>query len=260
MSKKTVLSAIVALFVSSMSAQEAKPVSAKRDVAPFSSILVEGAYKVVFTTGDYAMSLEGKNQEVIDRTITNVRDDKTLVIKPEGTIRTSVVVYVSAPKLENVSINGTCSFQINSLKTDSNLSLAVKGAGSISSNGISCQKLRVSQRGGSSFNDAGKIECQELDLDLSGAGKFVSANLKCTDATLDIEGAGKCEVNSSLTANKAKFTLSGAGKMNINGIDATDVDATINGVGKIILAGKATTVHTQINGVGSINTSNLSKK
>ena len=66
--------------------------------------------------------------------------------------------------------------------------------------------------------------------------------------------------SSSLTANKAKFTLSGAGKMNINGIDATDVDATINGVGKIILAGKATTVHTQINGVGSINTSNLSKK
>ncbi|MGM9694922.1 MAG: GIN domain-containing protein [Alloprevotella sp.] len=69
-------------------------------------------------------------------------------------------------------------------------------------------------------------------------------------------GAVTCR---ELKAPSIDLEVEGAGNMDLQGIDTQQLEASINGAGNIILAGKAATRTVEVQGVGHIDTTNLTK-
>ena len=75
-------------------------------------------------------------------------------------------------------------------------------------------------------------------INVCGIGAVTSRELKAPSIDVEVEGAGN---------------------MDLQGIDTQQLEASINGAGNIILSGKATSRSVEVQGVGHIDTTNLTK-
>jgi len=106
-------------------------------------------------------------------------------------------------------------------------SAVLSGAGSVTADGIHSQRFTADLRG------AGRIELggttRSVGVSVNGVGSAELGSLVARDAIVDVNGTGSVHVYATGT-----------------------LDATVNGVGSIRYSGKPATVHTSINGLGSV--------
>ena len=229
----------------------------ERELTAFNRIALNGAYTLIYAHGDFSVAVEG-TPEGVNRVSTTV-ENGTLTVKPaEKNVKIFATIYVTAPSLNEVQVNGAGSFSAEKAFTVSgDLYLMLSGAGKLRTNGIRCENLQIDQNGTSSFTDEGTIDCNILRSDINGSGRFVANHVNSTDLLLTGNGGTGSIIEGQTNTTSATLTVNGAGNMRIDDITARTIKARINGVGRIRLAGKTENLEKSVAGIGAVNTNGL---
>jgi Putative auto-transporter adhesin, head GIN domain len=146
-----------------------------RDVGAFTRLKAEDQVDVDLRVGESRRLTVRAGEKVIDDVRTEVRDG-TLYVGYDGPgIREGrLLVQVSAPAVEALSITGAADVRVDGLDADA-FDVRVSGAGDLTADG------RV----------------RRLTLDISGAGDAERAEWAANDARVELSGSGDAEVRAS---------------------------------------------------------------
>lgn len=161
------------------------------DLADFNAIEINGQADLEFTqtTGSYGVSVEA-NEEVFQHLNYRVVNG-TLILETinKVSIRADKYeIYISAPKLSGIEVNGAIDGKILSLNQEEKFELEVNGAADLELNKVSVPQFKIE------INGAGDLDCKDLnvsalDIEVNGAGDVKLAG-KAESCKLDVSGAG----------------------------------------------------------------------
>lgn len=231
-----------------------------RNVSGFTRLSYRVPGKLYLKQGSpIKVELEGP-ADVLKEIETEVSGDK-LVIGRENRWdwgwdnKTNVVVYVTMPTIEGVSVAGSgdlfCEEKINVTSLD----LAVSGSGSmrLAFNASGNVEADVSGSGDMDL----KGSCNNFDSDVSGSGKvYVSASIK-EYADFGVSGSGKIQAQGNV--QKVKAAISGSGRINAGDLVAESCDVRISGSGDLEINVKEE-LDASISGSGSVTYSGDPKR
>ena len=172
----------------------------------FKQIVVNGSADLVITQAQECLVKVTANQEVFQYLNYRVEDDVLILEtakdgKPVHIQAKTYKVYLSAPLLESLVLNGAADADLDAYTSESDISITVNGAGDISLSGIKVPTLRFAVNGAGDM-DAHDLDTENLYVSVTGAG--------------DIVLSGK--------AGYASFSVTGAGDIDARGLDCPKVD------------------------------------
>lgn len=151
----------------------------KRDVAPFTSVDVSGAFEVEIVAGkDRSLELEG-DDNILPMVTTEVSNGKLRVSNQTSfSVKRPVHVRITTPDIEELSASGANDVTLSEVKNE---------------------KLRIETSGASKIRAAG--ETKTLDVQMSGASNVDTLDLRAQKVTVDSSGAGHASVYASEELN-----------------------------------------------------------
>ncbi|MBL7849912.1 MAG: DUF2807 domain-containing protein [Cyclobacteriaceae bacterium] len=169
--------------------------------------------------------------------------------------KTNIVVYVTMPTIEAVSVAGSgdlfCEEKINV----NNLDLGVSGSGSLRLAFAASGNVEADVSGSGDMDLKGS--CNNFDSDVSGSGKvYVSASIK-DYADFGVSGSGKIQAQG--TARKVKASISGSGRVNAGDLSAETCEVRISGSGDMEITVKEE-LEASISGSGNVTYSGDPKR
>lgn len=176
----------------------------KRNLSDFTKIDASGAVNVEVAVGN-AFVVE---VQADDNLLANIKTEKsgdTLKIYSEDRIspKTTVVIRVSMPEIENFEVSGASSGNLTNVKAD-DLGLKASGASKIKIGGTA-NELKAEASGASTI-DAENLKTESAEVNASGASKtYVSAN-----KDLDAEASGASKIVYTGEPKNLKQNSSGA--------------------------------------------------
>ncbi|MFN2532139.1 MAG: GIN domain-containing protein [Pyrinomonadaceae bacterium] len=178
----------------------------KREIAPFTSLSMQGAFDVeIVCQKDVSFEIEGDDNIVplITTTLTN----NVLYIKAAQSysVHDPVMVKISVPNLEGLSVAGAGKFDISGLKND---------------------KFEIDCSGAPFIRVSG--ETKVIDIDSNGAAKVDTHKLRAERAVVDSKGVSKIDI---AVADQLDVTISGPSQVTYTG--DPKVTKKINGPGKL---------------------------
>jgi carbon monoxide dehydrogenase subunit G len=227
---KTFLSLILALCVSlPLLAQN----SETRSLSGFTKLSVGVPADVRLSKGPFKVQLEGEDLEEIE---TEVKGNQ-LVIKRKndkwsffGNDSDRIVIHISMPSLEAVSLSGSGKLESNDQFSASHMKLNVSGSGRMRLP-VAAEKLDAHVSGSGDIETSGTATV--LNAHISGSGKVKAEALRAREVEVHISGSGSCSVHAD---NKLDAHISGSGNVNYTGSPAS-VNARTSGSGKIVKRG-----------------------
>ncbi len=227
----------------------------------FNRIVADGVASVFFTQGnEFNIEIEGDKisveclkLEVINRTL-HISDDTNKLDENnnkkhwwqyffnfnsnynEGRSH-RINIYITAPDLEKVNMNGVGSFHIkDELTVDHGLDFNSDGVGSISLNSVSCGYAEIHHNGVGSLS-INNFECDNnIYIDKGGVGS-ANINLKAQDVWLNSSGVGSVTLNTK--CRKIEISASGVGSTTVYGT-ADDYSVIKKGIGSVNVSGLST--------------------
>jgi hypothetical protein len=183
-----------------------KRVMQKREIAPFTSISTEGAFKIEVTCQkDFSLEVEG-DDNVLEFVTTKVGNNVLRLSNSKGySVNEPVKFKISVPNLEGLSVSG---------------------AGEIEINGMNNEKFEIDSNGAPTIIVSGNTKL--IDIDTNGAGKIDTYNLRASRAIVDSKGVTRVELD---VAEQLDVTVSGPSSVVYKGNPV--VNKTINGPGKV---------------------------
>lgn len=177
----------------------------------------------------YSVVIEG-DADFLKKVVTEVRGTR-LIIKTENSWNTGnnkIIVHVTMPSVEGLSLSGSGKIFIESPLKGSNLSLAISGSGKMMAGDISYQEMSCSISGSGSFGFSGTGKVTDADLSISGSGDFNAPGLEITNLEAGISGSGSCDC---FVTGKLEARISGSGDVLYSGNPRIDVSSS--GSGKV---------------------------
>lgn len=196
-------------------------------VGEFSSIVLSSPATVHFSIGDSTKILV-KAQEGALKGLTIDNDHGCLIISfnpfqhPDNEVpiitgkNQKCDIYITAPSLERVDINGAGSFLCDETIVAEYSQFNILGSGIINLN---------------------SIEGNNIDCNLSGSGEFYLGSIRCDSVSLRSSGSG----NMKAEMRSAKFTtigINGSGEITADFIDSEACQADIFGSGSVYINGQ----------------------
>ncbi|MBO4654365.1 MAG: DUF2807 domain-containing protein [Bacteroidales bacterium] len=142
---------------------------------------------------------------------------------------TKFEINISAPRLEDVAVNGSGMFIFSTEFSNVKLDADVNGSGQVSAE----KALRV----------------DELDIELSGSGSVNFAQLTAEDVEVTVSGSGNSVLNGSF--GELDLTLMGSGNIKVSG-NSQSAKTKIAGSGDIYLGNVSRLIRYEIAGSGNI--------
>ncbi len=192
---------------------------------PFTSVRVEGNYRLIYTVGPaYRVRLSGR-EELVENTLVTVQNDNlTISLTHDEVMRQlrsrkdwSVKVYVTAPAFSRIDvINGGNVTMDTGMSVGGKLYVAaIAGATFNADKGLTCDTLIVTGADGSIVNIK-KIKSKKVlvvsdtgaRVTMSGAADFVGANVS-SGANADLSGLEARKVNVKATMGATVTTCKG---------------------------------------------------
>lgn len=168
-------------------------VSETRSVSAFHSIEVESVAGVYFTQSDtYSLRVEGEKKWV-DLTKCTVKDGVLLITWAEkGKKKTAknvngLSIYVSAPDLQEVTIEGVGSFNCKSRLNLKDVKFDVQGVGSLNVADLHARNVKITLEGVG--NGELTVDCDRLDASVEGVGSLTLSG-KARSAHISKDGIG----------------------------------------------------------------------
>jgi Putative auto-transporter adhesin, head GIN domain len=176
-------------------------VDQSRDVASFSRIEAGAGVQVTVRIGPAAPMVVRAQENIQDKVTTGVRDG-TLRIEANDdfTVADPVVVEVTVPVLEAVSLTGGAAIEVSDLAADA---------------------FEISLSGGARATISGTS--RQVTLTARGGAVASLASLVAETVTVDMEGGSTAEVQASVAVNG---TATGGAKLTVTGDGSLQVDAS----------------------------------
>ncbi len=179
-----------------------KEVTDVRTVEGYTSIDINAVASVCFTQDDeYSFKMKGSEVSV-GATTTEVKDG-TLIITQKNTGRKAkngkLTIYISSPKLENVSFNGVGSFLCKGRLDGDDVCFTVNAVGSLTVDDLHCRNLRLDFDGVGSVDM--NVDCEFLEADVDGVGSMTFAG-SAGNTKISKNGVGSCNVRNLKVGNK----------------------------------------------------------
>jgi hypothetical protein len=133
------------------------------------------------------------------------KDGKSVTISAQ-----TFCIYVSAPVLESVTINGAADAVMKSYSADKDFSLTVNGTGDL---------------------ELEDIEVPTLSFTINGAGDLDADDIDVKNLYISINGAGDVDVSGK--ADYAKMHVSGAGDIDAQELECPKIDKSQSGAASI---------------------------
>ena len=192
----------------------------------FDEISVSGKYKVLIKQGSTtSVDLEG-DENILPYIETEVKGDELQIhtkkgynVKPTGTI----TVYVTLPKLSEISSSGSSSFAGEGVIKGDKLEIGLSGKAEMDLE-LNYNDLELGMSGSGSVKMAGTATKAEVNI--SGNGEFNAPGLKSQNMELNISGNGNAHVN---VDKKLEVAISGNGKVKYKGSPTTNQFVSGNG-------------------------------
>lgn len=181
--------------------------SEQREIDNFDRLDLSGAFLVKVKIGN-STDLKIESDRNLLKYIKTVVKGNTLEISSKKDLRPKkkIVIYITTPELNDVSVSGANDLFVNGLKNDE-FFVNLSGAGSVNVEG----------------------ETDDLQVSISGAANLNAKDLIAENVSIDISGAADAEVyaNESLNA-----TVSGVGNVVYYG-NPKSINPKVSGVGSI---------------------------
>jgi len=182
-------------------------VTAKRTVADFSAIQLDGAFDTVVTCQEKKRLEITGDDNIVPLIKTEVKDGLLHVYSEKSfSTRKMLKVTIGMQTLDK---------------------LAASGANNVSVEKVKSGELQIDADGSSTITVAGKAK--SLGSELSGAATLQAAKLEAEEVSVNISGAGNAEVYAS---QKLDAQIMGAGSV-VYGGNPKDVSRNILGAGSI---------------------------
>jgi len=195
-------------------------VSRNYQVGNFQEIEVAGPYDVDVRTGANPGASATGSQNLLDKTVVEVRGDK-LVIRPQenkgwfhfgwsshGKAKFSVTV----PELKGATIAGSGDIRVDKVHGD-RFEGNVAGSGGLGVGAMDVQTLKIAIAG-SGDAKAGQGRAQNVDYDIAGSGGIDASGVAAQDAKVSIAGSGSIKAHASGTAS---VSIMGSGDVDVTG-------------------------------------------
>lgn len=167
-------------------------VSETRSVSAFHSIEVESVASVYFTQSNtYSLRVEGEKKWV-NQTKCTVKDGVLLIMWAEKGKKTTknvngLSIYVSAPDLQEVTIEGVGSFNCKSRLNLKDVKFDVEGVGSLNVADLHARNVKIDLEGVGSGELT--VDCDQLDASVEGVGSLTLSG-KARSAHISKDGIG----------------------------------------------------------------------
>ena len=167
-------------------------VSETRSVSAFHSIEMESIAGVYFTQSDtYSLRVEGE-KEWVDLTRCTVKNGKLLITWAKERKKTSkqvngLFIYLSAPDLQEVVLDGVGSFECKSRLNLKDIKFEIAGVGSLNVADLHARNVKVSLEGVGSGELT--VDCGQLDANVDGVGSLTLSG-KAKSAHISKDGIG----------------------------------------------------------------------
>lgn len=201
------------------------------ELVPFDRIVAKGKFDIKFVQGEQSVKICGH-----ESLVKNIRTDvsgKVLTIdagKSTFLSTDDLVVFVVAPVLKSVRIEGAGDFEAEQGLEAENLELSISGAGDIEIKNLQAGKVGITINGAGDIS-VERADCESIDVTVNGAGDVDLEEIECGRFSADINGAGSAEVSGH--AGSADIELNGAGSIDIKKLSCDNLNSKINGIGKI---------------------------
>lgn len=196
-------------------------VSRNYQIGNFQQIEVAGPYDVSVRTGaNPGVSARG-SQNLLDKTIVEVRDGK-LVIHPQehrGGIfnwsfgsRGKANFTVTVPQIDAATIAGSGDIHVDHVR-GMDFEGTVAGSGGLNVDDVQVQSLKLSI-GGSGNAKTGGGKAQSAKYSIGGSGDIDAGGVQTQQATVAIAGSGSVKANATSTAD---VSIMGSGDVDVSG-------------------------------------------
>jgi len=195
-------------------------VSRNYQVGNFHEIEVAGPYDVDVRTGANPGASATGSQNLLDKTVVEVRGDK-LVIHPQeskswfhlgwsshGKARFSVTV----PELKGATIAGSGDIRVDKVRGD-RFEGTVAGSGGLGVGAMDVQSLKIAIAG-SGDAKAGQGRTQSAEYEIAGSGGIDAGGIAAQTAKVSIAGSGSIKAQASGTAD---VSIMGSGDVAVTG-------------------------------------------
>jgi hypothetical protein len=229
MKKNVILSALIALTITSASALAQSVVKENRDVDGFTKVSFGVSGNLYINIGpEFKVVLEGDKDDLED-IITDVSGGR-LVIKKENwrfNLNEKVTVNITMPEVEGLGVSGSGRAEIRDVVKTNDLNLSVSGSGKLYTTDIQVSNLDCSISGSGNINVGGG-SIGECNLSISGSGNYTGESAKIGYADISISGSGNC---TCYVTETLKGGISGSG--NVSYLGDPKIDVRISGSGKV---------------------------
>lgn len=213
------------------SAEGKKIITKTVELVPFDRIVAKGKFDIKFVQGEQSVKICGH-----ESLVKNIRTDvsgKVLTIdagKSTFLSTDDLVVFVVAPVLKSVRIEGAGDFEAEQGLEAENLELSISGAGDIEIKNLQAGKVGITINGAGDIS-VERADCESIDVTVNGAGDVDLEEIECGRFSADINGAGSAEVSGHV--DYADLVLNGAGSIDIEELRCDNLNSKINGIGRL---------------------------
>lgn len=190
MSKNVFIAAIMVFLSMALCPLLAQNITKDCNVSDFTSINLQSVGNIIFTQSDsYSCRMEGP-AEFVEKTQVSVQGS-TLIITHKQQKKNNIknlTLYISAPILNAVQIDGVGNFTVNETLKLKTISFQLNGVGNFDVKNLQCDNVnaRVNGVGNMELN----VNCRMVDAAVSGVGSITLSG-KADTAELRREGIGK---------------------------------------------------------------------
>lgn len=202
------------------------------DLSGFDRIASYGAYDVVFTQADaYAVRIEAdeKTLGILDVYVSG--DQLVLRTKDNKRITRDVKVFVEAPVLRGLTVNGASEFDADRITTEGDFDMRVNGAGDIDIKNLSCKVFSLDVNGAADV-ELGALQCENVTVGVNGAGDVDLEGL-AVKGDVSIRVAGAADLKLAGKAGSVSYDLAGAASVNAKDLDAPVVSKRTAGMASV---------------------------
>lgn len=219
--------------------------SEKRNVGEFSGVTLIGSYTVICTQGKDCSVVVEAPKEIAEQLQTEVKKGTLTISKKKiagvnvissDKADTEAIVYVTLPKLRNVTLVGTGDIQVKGkIECDEELNVSLSGSGDI---------------------EMGDMEVNSSKFSLAGTGDIKVNSVKSAQVEMNLAGTGDMEFK-KVDADKTTINIAGSGDMRVGQITASYLMVRMDGSGNLKIAGTAKIYNKMLRGSSNVEDSNL---
>lgn len=225
-----ILVSIALVFFTSLAAvaqEDDNWISKEYSISNFSSIYLEGGYKVYLSQGDKAsLTVKTTNEDMFDvLEVSSWGDELSLVMNRDYLSYRRIRLYITVKDLDQLKAEGGLSLESDGYLDLKDIKLHVQGGAKVDLK-MKAREVDVIGEGGVLVSLSGVAD--ELSVKLSGAGHVNADELKAEDVRIEIEGVG----TASVYATDELYTkIEGVGKVWYKGNPSVTKD--IEGLGSV---------------------------